>query len=399
MAPGGDRPRGRRLASPWQLGGLSARELAGRVWQEIDDDELLDRAAALSYYFMFAMFPALLFLTTLLGLLPFPDLMGRLMEYGARVLPPDAATLVRRTLDEVVQGARGGLLSIGALGALWAGSAGMSSVMSALDVAYEAHEPRPWWRRRLTAIALTFLFSVFTILALALLVFGGRLGHLLGVTGEVGALVTLVWWFVQWPLALAFALLAVSLVYYLAPAPRHDWRWVTPGAVVAVGAWIVVSLGLRIYVNFFGSYNVTYGSIGGVILLLLWLFLCSGALLVGAEINSEIQKAARASAPARDAAASERPAVGAVRPPVSALEREVTTAALSVEAHAAAIHRRGWTPFVVLAGAGMVGLALSRRPVSVVATASADTVRTSLRVAGALAAIERYRTRGHRPAA
>ena len=132
----------RRLASPWRLGGLSVRELARRVWQEIDNDELLDRAAALSYYFIFAMFPALLFLTTLLGLLPLPDLMERLMGYANRVLPGDAATLVQRTLDEIVQGARGGLLSIGALAALWAGSAGMGSVMTALNVAYEAHEPQ-----------------------------------------------------------------------------------------------------------------------------------------------------------------------------------------------------------------------------------------------------------------
>jgi membrane protein len=385
--------RPKRRASPWKLGGLSVRELGGRVWQEIDEDELLDRAAALSYYFIFAMFPALLFLTTLVGLLPLPDLMARLMGYGDRVLPGDAATLVQKTLDEIVRGARGGLLSIGALAALWAGSAGMNSVMTALNVTYEAREPRPWWLRRLTAIALTVLFSMLTMLALILLVFGARIGEMLGVTREVGALVTLAWWLVQWPLALTFALLAVSLVYYLAPAQRQEWRWVTPGAVVAVGAWIVVSLCLRAYVSYLGNYNATYGSIGGVILLLLWFFLCSVALLVGAEVNSEIQKAARAGTTVSPAASPPRPAI-VVRPPVSDLETEVSTAARVVEAQVAAIHRRGWTPFFVLAGASMVGMALSKRPVSVIAEASADTVRTGLRVAGAIAAVERFRARG-----
>jgi membrane protein len=374
------------------------RELTRRVWQEIDNDELLDRAAALSYYFIFAMFPALLFLTTLLGLLPLPDLMGRLMGYANRVLPGDAATLVQRTLDEIVQGARGGLLSIGALAALWAGSAGMGSVMTALNVAYEAHEPRPWWNRRLTAVVLTLLFSMLTILALVLLVFGGRIGEMLGVTREVSALVTLVWWLVQGPLALTFALLAVSLVYYLAPAQRQDWRWVTPGTVATVAAWIIVSLGLRAYVTYLGNYNATYGSIGGVILLLLWLFLCSAALLVGAEINSEIQKAARAQVAVPPHAPAPHPPI-AVRPPVSELEAEVTTAARVVEAQVAAIRRRGWTPFVVLAGASVVGLALSKRPVAAVAAVSADTVRTGLRVAGAIAAVERFRARGGQQAA
>jgi membrane protein len=384
--------------SPWKLGGLSVRELGRRVWQEIDDDELLDRAAALSYYFVFAIFPALLFLTTLVGLFPLPDLMARLMEYSDRVLPGDAARLVKKTLDEIVQGARGGLLSVGALAALWAGSAGMNSVMTALNVTYEAREPRPWWQRRLTAVALTLLFSMLTLLALILLVFGGRIGEMLGVTREVGALVTLGWWLVQWPLALTFALLAVSLVYYLAPAHRQAWRWVTPGAVVAVGAWIVVSLCLRAYVTYLGNYNATYGSIGGVILLLLWFFLCSLALLVGAEINSEIQKAAGAGMRASRAAPPARPAI-AVRPPVSELETEVATAARVVEAQVVAIHRRGWTPFVVLAGASMVGLALSKQPVAAIAEASADTVRTGLRVASAIAAVERFRARGGQQAA
>src|SRR2546425_12702723 len=141
------------------LGGLTVWELSRRVWQEIQEDEILDRAARLSYYFLFALFPTLLFLATLLGLLPGPDLMKTLMDYVAGVLPGDAASLVHRTLDEVVRGASGGLLSLGVLAALWAASNGTASIIIALNVAYGITHQRPWWRQRLVAVALTGALS------------------------------------------------------------------------------------------------------------------------------------------------------------------------------------------------------------------------------------------------
>jgi membrane protein len=284
-----------RTESPWRLGGLTVLELARRVWNELWEDELIDRAAALSYYFLFALFPALLFLTTLLGLLPIPDLVRHLLDYVNDVLPGDAASLVEKTLDEVVAGARGGLLSVGVLAALWAGSSGMGSVITALNVVYEANDPRPWWRQRLVAIALTVMFSVLAIAALLLLVFGGHIGGL-GRRVGLGPLFTWAWTVLQGPAAVVFALFAVALVYYLAPAIEQRWQWVTPGSVFAVATWLAMSLGLRLYVEHFGNYNATYGSIAGVILLLLWLYLSGLVLLVGAEINSEIQKAAEARA-------------------------------------------------------------------------------------------------------
>jgi membrane protein len=284
--------RGIARPSPWQLGGLTVAELARRVYGEIWVDEVLDRAAALSYYFVFALFPALLFLTTLFGLLPVPELMDRLLGYAGRVLPDDVASLIGRTVAEVVRGARGGLLSIGAVGALWAASSGMGSAMVALNVVYEADDQRSWWKRRLVALGLTIVFSVFIVLALLLVVFGGPLGQTLANTLGLGGIFTLVWNLVGWPVVVVFGLLGIALIYYLAPVVRQDWRWVTPGSVFTVGVWLLVSLGLRVYVSYLGNYNKTYGSIGGVILLLLWLYLSSAVLLVGAEINSEIEKAA-----------------------------------------------------------------------------------------------------------
>src|SRR2546422_371146 len=276
------------------LGGLTLWELGRRRWQEIQEDDILDRAASLSYYFLFALFPTLLFLATLLGLLPGPDLMKTLMDYVAGVLPGDAASLVHRTLDEVVRGASGGLLSLGVLAALWAASNGTASIIIALNVAYGITHQRPWWRQRLVAVALTVALSALTLTALLLLVFGERIGEAVAGWVGLGPLFTLVWNVLRWPAAIVFALTGITLVYYLAPTARHRWRWVTPGSVFALVAWLTMCVGLRLYVRYFGDYNATYGSIGGVILLMLWLYLSGVALLVGAEIDSAVERAGAA---------------------------------------------------------------------------------------------------------
>jgi len=278
--------------SPWKLGGLGVVDLAKRVWSEFSEDEVADRAAALAYYFLFALFPALLFMTALLGLLPIPNLMDRLMEYVAQTLPGDAASIIRKTLGEIVSGAGGGLLSIGVLGALWAGSNGMSSIMSALNVAYDVKESRPWWKAKLLAIGLTLGFSVFILTALVLIVFGPKIGEkVAGVVG-LGAVFTFVWNIVSIPIVMVLVAIGIGLVYYLAPNLEQRWRWVTPGSAVALVLWLAASFALRFYVTNFANYNATYGSIGGVILLMLWLYLSGMALLLGAEVNSEIEHAA-----------------------------------------------------------------------------------------------------------
>jgi len=277
--------------SPWRLGGLSTVVLARHVYDGMWSHDLLDRAASLSYYFLFALFPALLFLTALLGLLPVPALTDQLVLYVARVLPADAASLVAKTVGEVIAGARSSLVSIGVFGALWGASSGMVSISHALNRAFEVPDSRPWWRHRLEALGLTIWFSVLTIAALLLFVFGERIGdgiaHWLG----VGEAFTRTWNILRWPTLTLFALVGIMLVYQLAPAARQHWRRVTPGAIFALVGWLVASYALRVYVRYFGNYNATYGSIGGVIVLMLWFYLSSLALLVGAEINSQIRRA------------------------------------------------------------------------------------------------------------
>jgi membrane protein len=284
--------RGRRQVSPWTLGGLSGRDLAALVWAEIWKDELTDRAAALSYYFVFALFPTLLFLTTLVGMVPGRDLMEQLLALLQDVLPADAASLLRRTLAEIQRGAGGGLLSVGAAAALWGASRGMVSIMTTLNVVYGVTSRQPWWRRQLVAVALTTMFSVLALGALISIVFGERVGRAAAAWAGLGGVFTAVWDLLQWPLGLLFILTGIDLVYHLAPAVRQRWYWLTPGSAFAGVAWLAVSLGLRAYVSQFANYNATYGSIGGVILLLLWLYLSGMALLVGGEVNSVIARAA-----------------------------------------------------------------------------------------------------------
>ena len=261
-------------ASPWKLRGLSVGELARRSWNELWADEVVDRAAGLSYYFLFAFFPTLLFLAALLSMLPIPDLMDRLMSYLASVLPGDAASLVEKTLGEITKEKRTGLLSIGALAALWAASAGVASMMNALNIAYDVEDQRAWWKRRVIAIALTIVLSLLVLGAMVLLVFGGAIGKALGGVIGLGDLAVKAWMVVQWPIAIGFVVLALALLYYAAPAVEHRrWYWVTPGSLFATVAWLLVSVGLRFYVSNFADYNATYGSMGGVILLMLWLYL------------------------------------------------------------------------------------------------------------------------------
>jgi membrane protein len=286
------RPRqGRKAASPWALGGLSLRGLGARVYRRSWHDAILDRAAELSYYFAFALLPTLLFLTALLGLLPVPDLMPHLIGYADRVLPGDAASLIRKTLAEVVRGASGGLVSAGALVALVGASSGMLSIMKAMNAAYGITDHRTWWHKRLIAVALTLVLSLFTLTALLLLVFGVRLGEAIGDFVGLGRLFTVGWKLAQLPVVILLALTGLTLVYYLAPAADRVWSWITPGSAFAVVSWLLMSLGLRFYVGYFDYYNATYGSIGGLILLMLWLYWSGVALLVGAEIDSTIEQA------------------------------------------------------------------------------------------------------------
>jgi membrane protein len=270
------------------------RDLGRRFWSRLETDDLLTHAAAMSFFMAFALFPACLFVVALVGLLPATGTLDRLLSYAHQILPPDAASLVQKTFRDLRDSASPSLLSLGAGAALWTASSGMVSVISALNVVYRVGEPRPWWKRRLVAIVLTMGLSLFMVTALVLVVFGGWLGTAIATILGLGPLFRASWPFVQWIIVISCVALAVGLVYRYAPARPLSWLWLGPGAAFAVLAWLATSLVLKFYVEYFARYDATYGSIGGMILLMLWLFLSNATLLVGAEINSVIEEAAHA---------------------------------------------------------------------------------------------------------
>ena len=287
----------------WALDGISAKELAKRVFSEIRTDKVLGRAAQLAYYFLLALFPLLIFLTSAVGLIlgTGSGVRHAFFQYLAQIMPSSAFNLVDATMWEVTSGSGAGKLSFGLLAALWAASNGMSAITDALNAAYDVEESRPWWKRQSIAVGLTIGLSVLIISALLLVVTGGAIAdRLTGIYG-LGPAFSVVWKIIQWPIALASMLLAFALIYYFAPDLRFQkWKWLTPGSIFGVVLWLLVSFGLKGYLHFFDSYNKTYGSLGAVIVLMLWLYLTGVAVLIGGEVNSEIEHAA-AEHGARDA--------------------------------------------------------------------------------------------------
>ena len=230
-----------------------------------------------------------------MGLFPLKNAMPELMSYLQNVLPEDALSLVQKYLEQVVEGSGTGLLSLGLLGALWASSSGVTAIIESLNAVYRAKETRPFWKVRLIAILLTIGLAGFIILSITLILYGEYIGSWLANFVGLGSLFEVGWTILQWPMAIALMLFALAAMYYFCPNVEQDWRWVTPGSLLAVLLWLVVSLGFKLYVDHFGDYNKVYGSIAGMIVLMLWFYFAGVVLLLGGELNAEIEKAARES--------------------------------------------------------------------------------------------------------
>ncbi|MGQ0763802.1 MAG: YihY/virulence factor BrkB family protein [Acidobacteriota bacterium] len=280
--------------SMWTLNGLSWKQMAVRVWNQMNRDDSFGDAAKLAYYFLLALFPLLIFLTSAIGMIVGGTGMRHtLFQYLARVLPSSAYQLIDATMLEVTNSSSTGKLSIGLLLALWLASNGMGAITDALNTAYDVEETRQWWKRQMAAVLLTVGLSVLIIAALALVIGGGRLADYLAAVFGFGSAFTWVWKILQWPLALASILTAFALIYYFAPDLRdQDWKWITPGSVIGVALWLLASFGLKGYLHFFNTYSMTYGSLGAVIILMLWLYLTGLAVLIGGEVNAGIENAA-----------------------------------------------------------------------------------------------------------
>jgi membrane protein len=275
---------------------LNWKTFVQRLWKRISDHDIFGSAAQLSYYFLLALFPLLLFLMTLLGYFAEAgsELRNKLITYLATVMPSSAITLVHTTLDEISQARGGGKLSLGILAALWAASNGMGAISDTLNDAYAVKERRPWWKVRMVAIALTITLSILIVVALAIVLFGGQIGERVAAHFGFSEVFTVVWKILQWPITVFFLLLTFDLIYSFAPDVRGRKRkHLSLGSVAAVTLWLLISFAFRLYLHFFNTYNVTYGSLGALIVLMLWFYFTGLAILIGGEINSELEQEAQ----------------------------------------------------------------------------------------------------------
>lgn len=267
------------------------RQVTSAVWNRLFEDEIFGRAAQLAYYWLFSLFPLLIFLTALLAFLPIRHRLDQRIGMLSKVLPPEAFTLLNDAFQRITLHPRHDLLSFGILITIWAASTGMEAIITSLNTAFDAPETRPWWKERALAIALTLGLAAFIIAALALIFFGEHIGEELATSFGFSRTFEVVWVVAQWPIVIILVFLGIDLVYYFAPNLRRGeqgrrWEMFTPGAIFAVAFWLLISLGLRFYLSQFSAFNATYGALGGVMALMLWLYLTGLAILVGGEINS-----------------------------------------------------------------------------------------------------------------
>ena len=275
--------------SYFKLGSVSYLELGKRVFQKINEADCSAHAAAMAYYFLFAVFPFFLFLTTVIGYLPIPHLLDYVLRSAQRMLPSQAFDLLQDNIRALFSNKKQGLLSLGFVLALWASSKAVVAVMNAMNKLYVVKEGRPFWKVRLTALFLVIGLSLLFLLALILLMFGSKIGYLIAARVDFGIFFRVVWNLMLIPVILFLLSLAVATIYFFTPDVEQKWKWISPGSVVAIPSWILVSLGFSYYINNFGSYDKTYGSLGAVIVLLLWLYISGFIILCGAVINAVIE--------------------------------------------------------------------------------------------------------------
>ncbi len=256
--------------------------------QEFQRDDALGLAAQLAYYLILALFPFILVLVSLMGTFGSQELASEVLGYFRQVMPRQAYEIVETFTGNIVSGRAEapGLLSFGILFTIWAASGAFAALINALNRAYDVQETRPFWKVRAIAVLMTLGLSVLILVGVLLLILGPQIGQFIASLFGLGDLFELVWNIVRWPVALFFMVFTVALLYYFAPDANQPFRWITPGGLIGVVLWVLASVGFNFYASNFGSYNKTYGSIGAVIVLLLYLYISSLTILFGATLNA-----------------------------------------------------------------------------------------------------------------
>jgi membrane protein len=286
------------LRSLWDLQGIPVRVVAARTWKWFFADNLLGRAAELGFYFLFALFPTLFCASSLLGLAArsASSIYEKLLHYLAVVIPEAAMGTVLATFNETTAAATSGKLTFGIVAALWSASVGFSAIQEGLNTVYKVSETRSYFHARLSAIGVTIVLSMVVTLTLASMLASDFFAHVIRLRIDhqfLASVAVVATRSLGWLIVTALVTLFFAVIYYWAPDVKKScWHWLTPGSAIGIAVWILASIGFRVYLHFFNNFSVTYGSLGAVIILLMWFYITGLTLLLGAEINSQIEAAA-----------------------------------------------------------------------------------------------------------
>jgi membrane protein len=275
---------------------MALREIGSilnKTCQNIRANHTMTIAAGLSYYFVMSLFPLLILAASIVSLLPIPNLFDTILAAMQRVIPADSMGLVRGIVNDVITPSKRSFLTIGLLGTLWTASSGFANLIEALDVAYNVPETRPFYQTRALAVGLIFVIGGLLVLGAVSLFLGPEFGTWVAAKLHLSWMFAMMWPYLRWTISVAFAIVAVELMFFWAPNVKQRFWATLPGAAVGVGFWIATSYVLGLYFQHFAHFNRTYGALGGAVALMVWLYWSWFFILVGAEINSELLKASQ----------------------------------------------------------------------------------------------------------
>jgi membrane protein len=265
------------------------RSAAVRTYVDIENNHTLQMAAALSYYFVMALFPALIFLSAVVAFLPIAGLFDQTLDLMSKFVPAEGMGIVRKVLSDAVTPNRGTFLSLGFLGTLWTASGGFAAAIEALNIAYDVDETRAFWKTRLLSMLLALVIGSLLLIALFIMILGPHFGQWLA-SMHLSRLWLWIWPYIHWMISVSFTVLAVETLYFLGPNVKQRFLATLPGAILSVSFWIGFSYLLGIYFRTFANFNKTYGTLGAGIALMVWLYWTGFAMLAGAELNAELAK-------------------------------------------------------------------------------------------------------------
>jgi len=265
--------------------GVSAKKFLWDLYQQISSDNVFNGAAALGFYLTLAIFPALILLMSTIPYWPIEEIDSAIMDVLGTVLPPEASGLVEGVVTEVTTQRRGDLLSFGLLGTIWAATTGMYAIMQQLNMTYKVTEARSFLWGRFIALMLSMLFGVLVLGAFSLIVLGGYIEAWAGEYFGLPEVMMTIFGVLRWVIVVVGMLLGFAIIYYFAPNVKQKFKFITVGSLFGSTLLIIASLGFAVYTRNFADYSATYGSIGAVIILMLWLYMAGLVILIGSVIN------------------------------------------------------------------------------------------------------------------